>query len=103
MKIGIGAVGRIGSGPEADLVAHHLERARRIGRGLGVTKIDVVERPESRAAEVRRRRDEEAAALLALAGEAVVIAVDERGEALDSRGFAALLDPSALGGATSPC
>lgn len=93
MRIAIHAVGRLKAGPERDLADRYLERAGKSGRALGVSAVTVREVAESRAARADARKDEEAAALLAdLPDGALVLAFDERGEAIDSARFAALLD-----------
>jgi 23S rRNA (pseudouridine1915-N3)-methyltransferase len=93
MRVVLGAIGRIGAGPEASLVEHYLERARKAGRGLGVTRVDVAERAESRHADTDRRKAEEAAILLAFApAGALLVAFDEHGATPDSPAFAGLVD-----------
>lgn len=88
MRIRILAVGRLRAGPEADLVADYLARARAAGRGLGFTAIDVVEIDERKA----RDGPAQSAALLAALGQgAHAVALDERGETMPSDAFAAML------------
>ncbi|WP_181701562.1 23S rRNA (pseudouridine(1915)-N(3))-methyltransferase RlmH [Chthonobacter albigriseus] len=92
MKIAIHAVGRLKSGPERDLADRYLDRAAKSGRALGITAVTVREIGESRAARPDARKDEEAAELLsALPDGALVIALDERGEAPSSDDFARLI------------
>lgn len=88
MKILIAAVGRLKPGPEQALADDYLGRARQAGRALGVGPFSVFEIDE------RKARD--AAAQSARLIEAVPpgthsVALDERGEALSSDEFAALL------------
>jgi 23S rRNA (pseudouridine1915-N3)-methyltransferase len=88
MKIAIIAVGRLKAGPERDLCGRYLDRAAAAGRRLGFT-FATSELPESRAGSSDARKDQEAAAILGKSAPgAVVIALDERGTALDSAGFA---------------
>jgi len=83
------AVGRGRRGPEADLAAHYLERARKTGQGVSLRPIELTELPESSRASADERRREEADALLAaVPAGAVVVALDERGPALSSEAFA---------------
>nr|WP_256515724.1 23S rRNA (pseudouridine(1915)-N(3))-methyltransferase RlmH [Alsobacter ponti] len=82
------AVGRLKDGPERELVARYLDRARAGGRTLGLTGFESVELPESRAARPADRKAEEAAALRARAGDATLVALDERGASLPSDAFA---------------
>ena len=83
-------------GPERELQARYLERARATGRALGVSVIDIVELPESRATRAPDRKSDEARDLLARAGESIVIALDEKGVSPTSEGFAAIIE-TALG------
>lgn len=99
MKLTIIAIGRMKSGPETELYARYQERAARSGRQLGITAVAHRELPESRNADARRRRDEEAAAMVgALSPGSTAIALDEKGEDIDSAAFAALLRSSIDGG-----
>ena len=85
MRLVIAAVGRIRSGPERDLVNDYRERASRTGRALGLGPLDEIEAE-------RRPRESDADALeRVLPGDGVLIALDERGKALDSASFAARL------------
>jgi len=93
VRIVVGAVGRIQAGPEAELVADYLDRSRKIGRSLGVTRIDELERAESRKATTDQRKTEEALILAGLVPQgAVILAFDEHGATPDSVGFAAFID-----------
>lgn len=75
-------------GPERELVARYLERARLSGKPLGLTGFEVTEFAESRAASPAQRKAEEARQLLGTLPEAgVLIALDERGKTLSSEDF----------------
>lgn len=92
MKLILGAVGRLKAGPERDLAARYLERARVSARPLGLSGPDVRELEESRARRPEDRKAEEAKALLALLPPgAKVIALDERGASITSEKFAQTL------------
>jgi 23S rRNA (pseudouridine1915-N3)-methyltransferase len=91
MRLILLAVGRLKDGPERELVARYGERARAAGRGLGFSGPDLLECAESRAARPADRKAEAARALLDKAGDAALVALDEGGAAMDSAGFAALL------------
>jgi 23S rRNA (pseudouridine1915-N3)-methyltransferase len=83
VKIAIVAIGRLGRGPEAELVSLYAERATAAGRSLGLGPVEVVEveaRKPGKAAE--------AEALRAHLTDSHVIACDERGPAKASRAFA---------------
>lgn len=82
------AVGRLRRGPEAELVSDYLERAGRTGRGIGLGPFRVTEiedrsggSPAGEAAAIRR----------ALPTRAAVVALDERGEMMDSIRFSKMI------------
>jgi 23S rRNA (pseudouridine1915-N3)-methyltransferase len=78
------AVGRIGQGPEAELVARYAGRTR---PAMGVTEI-----AEARGSPVEIRRREAAALLAALPAGALAVALDLGGEAADTEAFAVRLE-----------
>lgn len=88
MRITIGAIGRMKSGPERELVARYLERATGSGKPLALTGFDVIEINESRAGSAASRKAEEAKALRAALPEGILVALDERGKGLNSEAFA---------------
>jgi 23S rRNA (pseudouridine1915-N3)-methyltransferase len=89
MRIGIAAVGRMKQGPERELIARYLERARGTGKTLGLTGFDVTELSESRAASAPARKREESIALSAgLAPNTLIVALDEHGKTMGSDDFA---------------
>ena len=92
MRIGLFAVGRLKAGPEKELAARYLERLAKAGPAIGIEFSRTVEVAESRASNAPTRKREEAAMLdRALAEGSVLILLDERGKALDSEAFAALI------------
>lgn len=92
MKLILGAVGRLKAGPERDLAARYVERARAAARPLGLAGPEVRELEESRARRAEDRKAEEARALLALVPPGGRIAVlDERGASISSEDFAGRL------------
>ena len=82
------AVGRLKDGPERELVERYGERARGLARTLGLSSVQFVEIPESRARREADRKTEEGAAILDKAAGAVLVAFDERGKSLASDAFA---------------
>jgi 23S rRNA (pseudouridine1915-N3)-methyltransferase len=88
LRLGILDVGRMKSGPERELVERYRVRIETMGRGLGITGLDLVELPESRARREDDRRTEEASALLARVGPAALVAFDERGTSTTSDALA---------------
>jgi len=80
------------AGPERELVARYLDRARAAGKALSLVEFNVIEIPEARAANAATRKAEEARAMkAALPGQAVVIALAERGGSMDSKKLASLI------------
>ena len=96
MEISILAVGRLKSGPESELCARYLERARKTGRGLGFRGFAVHELPESRNARMAERIGHEDEALLsACARGGRTLCLHAGGDLIDSEGFAAGLSGDA--------
>jgi 23S rRNA (pseudouridine1915-N3)-methyltransferase len=92
MRIVIGAVGRMKSGPETELLQRYWQRAAQAGRPLGFAAIEIREFRESQAADARRRRAEEAAQLLPAAKAGTyIVALDAAGADMDSQTLAELL------------
>ena len=81
MKITIACIGRAGRGPERELYEHY---AGRIRWPLALRELE--ERKKLPPAELIRREGE--LLLGAVPDKAVVVALDRRGKALDSAGFA---------------
>ena len=89
MRLIVIAVGRMKQGPERELAERYRKRFDEIGRKLGFRGLDIREIPESRAREAQARIAEEAAAIAALVPEnSVLVALDERGDHIDSVGLA---------------
>ena len=87
MRVRIAAAGRLRAGPEADLVSDYLARFDRTGRALGLGPASIHE------IEAKKGGMAAEAELLGRAaqGADVVVALDERGRAMSSTDFAALL------------
>jgi len=89
MRLMILAVGRLKQGPEKDLAERYRTRFDDVGRRLGFRGLTIHELAESRARDPAARISEEAAALGAnLPEKAVIVALDERGDQVDSASFA---------------
>ncbi len=89
MRLLIAAVGRLKSGAERELADRYRNRVGKAGRSLGIRDIEIVEIKESRAQQSGKRLLEEAIALANIIPEsAVTVALDERGENLDSASIA---------------
>jgi 23S rRNA (pseudouridine1915-N3)-methyltransferase len=89
MRLIVIAVGRMKQGPERELAERYRKRFDEIGRKLGFRALNIREIPESRAREAQARIAEEAAAIAASIPEnSVLVALDERGDNIDSVGLA---------------
>jgi len=92
MRLTIATVGRLKAGPERELAGRYLERASKLGRGMGLHPIEVVEIDESRARRPEERIAQEGAALTAvMSGDYASVALDVGGQSLTSEEFAARL------------
>ncbi|WP_413990381.1 23S rRNA (pseudouridine(1915)-N(3))-methyltransferase RlmH [Labrys okinawensis] len=101
MRLLICAVGRLKAGPERDLVARYAERLNATSRSLALGPLDIIEIDESRARRAEDRKAEEADKLLAAAGSAQVVALDENGASPGSEAFAARIAGWRDGGTAS--
>jgi 23S rRNA (pseudouridine1915-N3)-methyltransferase len=99
MKIVIGAIGRLKTGPEKEMAADYEGRIVATGRSTGVTGLSIKDWPESRAELVDRRKAEEGELLLPLTDTGKTVVLDERGKALSSAAFSDWLKRSLDGGA----
>jgi len=89
MRLVVISIGRLKQGPERELSERYRERFDDLGRKLGFRGLDIHEIPESRARDAATRMTEEAAAISAATPQkSVLVALDERGDNLDSVGFA---------------
>ena len=89
MRLVVVAIGRLKQGPERVLAERYRERFDDIGRKLGFRGLDIHEIPESRARDAATRMAEEAVAILAATPEqSAVVALDQRGDNIDSAAFA---------------
>ena len=85
MRLHIVAVGRLRSGPEAELIADYRQRAERTGRPLGISSVSVIEIDERKGGS---KAGEAELLEKALPKGATVVALDERGRLLTSPDFA---------------
>ena len=89
MRLVVVSIGRLKQGPERELAERYRERFDDIGRKLGFRGLDIHEIPESRARDPATRIAEEATAISAAIPEkSVLVALDERGDNVDSATFA---------------
>lgn len=87
MRLHLIAVGRLRAGPERALVEDYLDRFAKVGRGLGLPPVTLVEVDARGAGRVA----EGEAIARALPSGAALAVLDERGDALGSPDFAARL------------
>ena len=89
MRVIVIAVGRLKAGPERDLVERYRSRFEDLSRKLGFRGPEIHEVSESRARDATPRMADEAAAIAALIpDQSVIVALDERGNSIDSAAFA---------------
>jgi 23S rRNA (pseudouridine1915-N3)-methyltransferase len=85
MRLIVAAIGRLKAGPERELSERYRDRVAKAGRAVGMREIEIVEIRESRALDAPKRVLEESIALANLIPErAIVVALDEKGENVDS-------------------
>jgi 23S rRNA (pseudouridine1915-N3)-methyltransferase len=89
MRLVVIPIGRLKQGPERELTERYRERFEEIGRKLGFRGLEIQEIPESRSRDTATRMVEEAAGIsAAIPAKSVLVALDERGENIDSVTFA---------------
>jgi 23S rRNA (pseudouridine1915-N3)-methyltransferase len=89
MRLVVISIGRLKQGPERELTERYRERFDDIGRKLGFRGLDIQEIPESRARDAATRMAEEAAVISqAIPAKSALVALDERGDNIDSAAFA---------------
>ncbi len=89
MRLVVISIGRLKQGPEQELAERYRERFDDIGRKLGFRGLSIHEIPESRGRDPATRIGEEAAAILAaIPAKSTLVALDERGDNIDSAAFA---------------
>ncbi|MBO6754696.1 MAG: 23S rRNA (pseudouridine(1915)-N(3))-methyltransferase RlmH [Roseibium sp.] len=88
MRLKLSCVGRMKAGSESEIFDRFMDRARKSGRRFGLSRIEIVELLESRLTRRQDRKREEAAGLLsAMAKDARLVALDERGTSMTSVDF----------------
>jgi len=89
MRLVVISIGRLKQGPERELAERYRERFDDMGRKLGFRGLEIHEIPESRARDAATRISEEATAIsAAIPAKSVMVALDERGDNIDSAAFA---------------
>jgi 23S rRNA (pseudouridine1915-N3)-methyltransferase len=100
LKLDLIAVGRLGRTAENGLCADYLARATAAGKALGLGPAELIE-VEARGGSGMAREAEAISAKVA-AG-AIMVACDERGQAMSSRAFAGKIEKWRDGGAPRLC
>ncbi len=92
MRIAISAIGKLKDAEERAIVQRYAKRLSGAAKSLGLGPLDIREYPESRAADVAERKQDEAARLLKDigAGDTVVV-LEPTGKSLSSESFAAFI------------
>src|SRR3982074_3666302 len=89
MRLVVISIGRLKQGPERELAERYRERFDEIGRKLGFRRLEIHEMRESGARDAATRIAEEATTIsAAIPAKSVLVALDERGENIDSATFA---------------
>jgi 23S rRNA (pseudouridine1915-N3)-methyltransferase len=89
MRLVVISIGRLKQGPERELAERYRERFDDLGRKLGFRSLEIHEIPESRARDAATRIAEEATAIsTAIPEKSVLVALDERGDNIDSAALA---------------
>lgn len=83
MKLRIAAVGRLRSGPEADLISDYTTRFNRTGRPLGLGPLEIIEVEDRKGGGMAAE-----APLLRKAALGTIVTLDERGRQVTSPEFA---------------
>ncbi len=97
MRLHICAVGRLRKGPERDLVTDYLTRFDRTGRALALGPCHEHEVDERKALTMR---DQAVSLERVVPAGAAMVALDERGDMLDSRSFAQFIAATRDAGAS---
>ena len=93
MRITIGAVGKLRSGPEKDLIEHYRTALKATGPQAGMTGLSILEVDDRKSAKGTGTPDLASKALLQkIPKNSFMVVMDETGQALKSEAFAASLE-----------
>ncbi|EAV44770.1 hypothetical protein SIAM614_07818 [Roseibium aggregatum IAM 12614] len=93
MRFTLFCIGKMKAGADKELFDRYIDRARKTGRGLGITEVALTEMSESRAQRADDRKAEEARGILAaLSAGARLVVLDENGKNLSSPAFSQKLE-----------
>ncbi|GAB2185321.1 23S rRNA (pseudouridine(1915)-N(3))-methyltransferase RlmH [Roseibium sp. LAB1] len=93
MRFTLFCIGKMKAGADKELFDRYIDRARKSGRGLGITEVSLTEMPESRAQRADDRKTEEARGIVAaLNAGARLVVLDENGKNLTSPAFSRKLE-----------
>lgn len=85
MRLNLCVVGRLRNGPEKDLFSDYIDRFEKIGRGMGLGPVEVIEVEDRKGG---GKAAEAELLLRAIPKGAIVLAMDERGKTMSSPQFA---------------
>ena len=94
MRIEIAAIGRMKRGPEQEILARYLDRARKTGSAVGVRDVSVREFVESKNSTAPARKTEEGKQLAGIAQGKIIVALDETGTVVDSKQLSQIISKS---------
>ena len=93
MRFTLLCIGRMKAGADKDLFDRYIDRAKKSGKGLGISTVALNEMPESRAQRSGDRKSEEARIILqSLSAGARLVVLDENGKNLTSPAFSQKLE-----------
>ncbi|GAA0780268.1 23S rRNA (pseudouridine(1915)-N(3))-methyltransferase RlmH [Roseibium denhamense] len=93
MRFTLACVGKMKAGADKDLFDRYMERARKSGKGLGISGLELKEFPESRQQRPQDRKSDEASLILqSLPPAAKLVVLDENGQHLSSDTFSKKLE-----------
>jgi len=93
MRFTLFCIGKMKAGADKEVFDRYMDRARKTGRGLGITEVGLQELAESRAQRPDDRKAEESRNLLqGLGSGARLVVLDENGRNLGSQAFSDKLE-----------
>ena len=93
MRLIIVAIGRLKKGPEQELVKRYADRIKKSGKAVGLTSVETIEIPESKAGDAKTRKLQEANEIRArLPEKTMVWLFDERGKSVSSPQFSSYVE-----------
>lgn len=89
MQIALVSVGKLKAGPDREIFDRYWDRFAATGRQVGITKVRLVELPESKAGTADTRKSDEAQRILkSIGANSYLVVLDETGTLKSSEAFA---------------